>query len=133
MSRSGYVDGIDQWDLIRWRGAVSSALRGRRGQAFLHEMLAALDALPTPRLISYELENGGEVCAIGSVGLARGLDMSALNIEEPGPIADVFGIAQAMVMEIEYINDEACPYSETPEARFSRLRNWVVTNITSAK
>ena len=46
MSRSGYGDDIGQWDLIRWRGAVQSAMCGKRGQAFLKEMLAALDALP---------------------------------------------------------------------------------------
>jgi len=29
MSRSGYTDScdMDQWDLIRWRGAVASAVR----------------------------------------------------------------------------------------------------------
>jgi len=34
MSRSGYVDNgdIEQWDLIRWRGAVASAIRGKRGE-----------------------------------------------------------------------------------------------------
>ena len=55
MSRSGYHDGIDQWDLIRWRGAVASAIRGKRGQAFLREMLDALDALPEPKLIAHDL------------------------------------------------------------------------------
>ena len=31
MSRSGYEDGLEMWDLIRWRGAVASAIRGKRG------------------------------------------------------------------------------------------------------
>ena len=61
MSRSGYHDDCEGWDLIR--GAVKSAIRGRRGQAFLKEMLAALDALPEKRLITEDLvidgENGG--------------------------------------------------------------------------
>ena len=56
MSRSGYVDGDDdQWASIRYRGAVKSAIRGRRGQAFLREMLAALDAMPEKRLIAGDL------------------------------------------------------------------------------
>jgi hypothetical protein len=68
MSRSGYSDDCDQWDMIRWRGAVASSIRGARGQAFLKEMLAALDALPEPKLIAEELESDGAVCAIGAVG-----------------------------------------------------------------
>lgn len=44
MSRSGYNDDCDGWALIRWRGAVNSAINGKRGQAFLRELVAALDA-----------------------------------------------------------------------------------------
>ena len=40
----------NEWSLIRYRGAVKSAIRGKRGQAFLREMLAALDAMPEKRL-----------------------------------------------------------------------------------
>lgn len=80
MSRSGYVDDFDeQWSLIRWRGAVRSAIKGARGQAFLREMLEALEAMPDKRLIEEELEQNGEVCALGSVGLKRGIDMKALD------------------------------------------------------
>jgi hypothetical protein len=46
MSRSGYDESCDDnWGLICWRGAVASALRGRRGQAFLRELVDALDAV----------------------------------------------------------------------------------------
>ncbi len=138
MSRSGYNDDCEQWDLIRWRGAVKSALRGKRGQAFLREMRDALDALPEPRLVSHELvifddEKIGGVCAIGSVGVARGVDLGALDPEDSKGIAAAFGIANAMVREIEYINDELGPYcgGETPEDRFTRVRNWVVQSIAA--
>lgn len=49
MSRSGYCDDGDygQWEMIMWRGAVTSAFRGKRGQAFLKEMLDSRD-LPAP-------------------------------------------------------------------------------------
>ena len=61
MSRSGYVDDMcDEWALIRYRGAVKSAIRGKRGQAFLREMLAALDAMPEKRLISGALVFDGQ-------------------------------------------------------------------------
>jgi hypothetical protein len=43
MSRSGYVDDVDQKDLAMYRGAVASAIRGKRGQALLREMREAMD------------------------------------------------------------------------------------------
>ena len=44
MSRSGYIDDMDdRWAAIMWRGAVKSAIKGKRGKAFFKEMLAALD------------------------------------------------------------------------------------------
>ena len=130
MSRSGYSDDHDNdWELIRWRGAVASALRGKRGQAFLHEMLTALDALPEKRLISYELEKDGEVCAIGAVGRARGIKMEGLDPEDHEGVAATFDVAHAMACEIMFENDEAGLYDETPERRFARVRSWIVGEL----
>lgn len=131
MSRSGYVDGdYNEWAHICWRGAVASALRGARGQAFLKEMLAALDALPEKRLVAFELQKDGEVCAIGAVGAQRGVDMSGIDVENNGEeIAAIFGIAYAMACEIMYENDEAHFGIETPELRFARMRRWIVDKI----
>jgi hypothetical protein len=119
---------MDQWDLIRWRGAVTSAIRGKRGQAFLREMLAALDALPQKRLIAEELEQNGEVCAIGSVGLARGLEMGELDQYDYDDLAKRFGISAALVREIECVNDEERQRA-TPEERFAHVRAWVVEQL----
>lgn len=127
MSRSGYSEDGDNWDMIRWRGAVKSAIRGARGQAFLRELLAALDALPSQRLVYGELQENGEVCAIGSVGLRRGVDLAELDPYDYDNLADTFGIAQAMVREIEAVNDEW--RREPPEQRFARVREWIVEQI----
>lgn len=132
MSRSGYNDGCDQWSLIMWRGAVASAIRGKRGQAFLKEMLAALDALPEKKLIAHKLSNDGEVCAIGAVGTARGLDMSSMDSENADTVSAVFGISRAFACEIAWENDEIWCL-ETPERRFVRMRAWVERNIKSAE
>ena len=132
MSRSGYIDDIDDyWSLIRWRGAVRSAIRGRRGQAFLKEMLKALDALPEKKLIAKELSDpyDGSVCALGAVGKARGIDMEPIDPEDIETVAGVFGIAGALAKEIVYLNDEWSYRTETPERRFERLREWVAENI----
>lgn len=129
MSRSGYDgDNENHWEHILWRGAVASAIRGRRGQAFLKEMLAALDALPEKMLVDGELDADGAVCAIGSVGRARGIDMSNIDPADPPQVAAAFGISKALACEIAFENDEAGGYwrSETPEARFLRVRAWVL-------
>lgn len=130
MSRSGYSDDCDNVQL--WRGAVDKAIWGKRGQAFLCEMLSALDSLPEKKLIAEELETAdGCVCAIGAVGKHRGTDMSKIDYSDAGAVGNEFGISRAMAAEIEYVNDEEGPYGsvETDEARFVRVRAWVSAHI----
>lgn len=132
MSRCGYVDDgdFDNWSHIRWRGQVTSAIKGKRGQAFLRELIDALDAMPEKRLIPNDLQNEGGVCAIGSVGARRGVDMSQLDPEDPETIANAFGIASQLVREIEYENDEYWDWEgqkpATPEARWQHMRDWAL-------
>ena len=107
MSRSGYSDEIDDPLVLgRWRGRVASALRGKRGQAFLRETLAALDAMPVKQLIAQELEADGEFCTLGVVGAARGIDLASLDPEDYDAVANAFGIAPCMAQEIVWENDE---------------------------
>lgn len=109
MSRSGYSDDGDceNWSLICWRGAVTSAIRGARGQAFLRELVAALDAMPVKELAAESLvTEDGEFCTLGAVGASRGMDMSSIDPEDWGQVAKAFGLAPAMVREIVYENDE---------------------------
>lgn len=131
MSRSGYSDDCydDDNSGYLYRGAVMSAIRGRRGQAFLKEMLAALDALPEKKLIYGELEQDGAVCAIGAVGKARGVDMTEIDPEDAETVAATFKIAPAMAREVVYENDDEYRVKETPEARFIRMRKWVADQI----
>lgn len=139
MSRSGYIDDCDDpLATGRWRSAVRNAMQGKRGQAFLKEMLAALDALPEPRLTKGDLAvpvtgmpfrpQGGDFCAMGAVGRLRGIDMDPIDPHESEQVAAAFGIARAMACEIEYMNDEYS-YRETPEHRFARMRAWVDSEI----
>lgn len=132
MSISGYYDDwdfdwdFDWWSHIRWRGQVASAIRGKRGQAFLRELIEALDAMPEKRLIANNLEHAGNVCAIGSVGVKRGVDMSEIDPEDYDRVAAVFGIAHQLVQEIEFMNDEGV-YCLTDEERWQKMRAWVVS------
>lgn len=124
MSRSGYSEDCE--NLWLWRGAVERAIHGKRGQAFLREMAAALDAMPEKVLISGELINeDGECCAIGAVCKARGIEVAGLDYEDSDTVAQTIGVARAMAAEIAYENDEQGGSSETPAQRWQRIRQWV--------
>lgn len=135
MSRSGYIDDCDEmWSHIRWRGQVTSAMRGKRGQQFFRDLVAALDALPTKALITEDLYRGQYVCAIGAVGKMRGVDMRGLDPEDTERVAGKFNIADPLVREVVYENDE-CGWNykdarpETPHARWKRMRTWALSHI----
>lgn len=134
MSRSGYVDGsdLDQLEYGRHRGRVASAIRGRRGQVFLRDLLAALDALPEPRLIANDLEAAGQVCALGALGKARGVSMGTIDPEDCDTVAATFGVATVLAQEVAYENDEDGSFSETPEQRFKRMRRWTELHLAPA-
>ena len=134
MSRSGYSDDLDNnWTLIRYRGMVASAIRGKRGQGFLRDLLEALDTMPNKRLIASNLESNGEVCAIGSLGKKRGIDMGKLDPFDQESVAGAFGIAPCLSAEIAFENDQDFFYStETPEQRWRRMRAWVSDQIKPA-
>ena len=135
MSRSGYSDECDDnWGIIRWRGVIASATRGKRGQTFFRDLLAALDAMPAKRLIVNDLireDSTGfeDVCALGALGKARGIDLNELDPEDPDHVASYFDIATPLAREVVHENDEGGWYPETPEARWMRIRTWVASQI----
>jgi hypothetical protein len=88
-----------------------------------------IDALPEKKLITDDLQAEGQVCAIGSVGLARQIDMSKIDPHDPSQVSGAFGINEKLAREIVYENDEAWYIRETPEQRFQRMRNWVLSQI----
>lgn len=134
MSRSGYTD---SGDIAMWRGMVASATRGKRGQQFFRELVAALDAMPEKRLIRDALEEQGEVCAIGALGRAKGVDMSQIDPECPEQVAPPFNIAECLAQEVVYMNDEYYDYhwvgndrtEYTPEERWKLMRAWAAKQI----
>lgn len=140
MSRHGYTDDID--DVLesgRWRGRVASAIRGKRGQALLKELAAALDAMPEKRLIRGTLQaKDGDCCAIGAVCKAKGKDYTAHQDDDPydlqelnQSIANELDVSLCLVQEIEYTNDEGS-YKETDEQRWTRVRAWVARKLDTS-
>ena len=106
MSRSGYIDDGDCDDVLamgRWQGQVASAIRGKRGQAALRELAAAMDAMPVKALAAESLVTAdGEFCTLGVLGQARGIDMAPIDPEDWDAVAKAFNLAPAMVREIVY-------------------------------
>lgn len=164
MSRHGYHeddgDGDDVLAQGRWRGMVASTIRSKRGQAFLKETLAALDAIPDKRLISEELKTvDGEFCTLGAVGAARGINLDAIDPEDYDAVAAAFGIHPVMAQEIMWENDEQIdeykwiemelcgpiyPWEQhkryvrvhamkVAERRWQHMRDWVAASITPPK
>jgi len=139
MSRSGYTDDYDddQWAMIRWRGAVNSAIRGARGQAFLRELAAALDAMPEKELTAGAFQTAdGEFCTLGVVAAARGADVSSVDPDDDygcrEQIAALLDIAPALAAEIMWENDEAIAAWEknkTNADRWAYMRKWVGNQI----
>lgn len=130
MSRHAYTEEEDfNGQFAMWRGQVMNSIRGRRGQALLRDLVMALDAMPEKRLIAEELYKAGEVCALGCVGLARGVLSLDLDPEDYDSISRVFNISRQLAMEIVWRNDEDGPHSETPEQRWQRMRAWAVKHL----
>lgn len=155
MSRSGYSDDCDNLGL--WRGAVASSIKGKRGQAFLKEALARLDAMPVKELVSGELEADGQFCTLGVVGAGRGLDLSKIDTYDHEALSGLFDIAGPLAQEIMYMNDEAVsegkwveveifgpirPYEQrrtsirvpdpvAARRRWQYMRDWIDSNIAA--
>lgn len=130
MSRHGYQEDLDQQDFAMWRGRVASAIRGKRGQKLIRELADALDAMPEKRLIARDLVRDGDCCALGAVCQRRNLpDLQDIDPEQSNDwLADTLDIAECLVQEIEYENDEGA-YQETPEQRWVRMRRWCEKNL----
>jgi hypothetical protein len=128
MSRHGYSDQYDGSQLAMWRGVISSATRGKRGQAFFRSLVAALDAMPEKSLVAGELETQeGAVCALGCLGKARGVDISGVDTEDWGTLGELFDIAPQLAQEVMFINDDGGARAD--ENRWKLVRDWAARQI----
>lgn len=131
MSRSHYSEDGTTWDFIRWRGAVSQAIRSKRGQFLLKELLDALDEMPVKKLARNALVTAdGEYCALGVLGKKRGLPLEMIDPEDPEAVAKAFAVAPALVKEIAFENDDDFFYCNlSPQGRWNYMRQWVERHI----
>ncbi len=132
MSRSGYSTDVDRTELNLYRGTVAMAMRGKRGQRFFRDLVAALDAMSDKCLVAEAFQEDGDVCALGCLMRARGLDVPEGDNVEAEYAAEPLDIARSLANETTYENDECGPRSETPEERWARMRKWAVSNLMEA-
>lgn len=137
MSRAGYSDDYDLHAIILYRANVDRAIAGARGQRFLRELAANMDAMEKKELVSGELEANGSVCAIGVMTRAKGVEVrwsTEHDIDNADYVARQLDIAECMAREIVYENDlddfyHASTVAESPADRWHRMRNWVQKHI----
>lgn len=142
------------WELHQQAGV--NALKGRRGQAVLKELEAALLALPEKALLQGKLARDGGVCAIGALALKRRMDAGEardaalkwmedqVDPEDPedwGEQTNHFakkhlGVVKALAYKISWENDEggrrAEGGKETDQQRYERVLKWVREQIVKA-
>ena len=95
MSRIGFSDDEERpGQFALWDANCRRSMRGKRGQAALRELEAALLAMPEKRLIRDLLtDDDGGVCAIGAYARHKGLDLSKFDPEDE---SDEVGVAAGM-------------------------------------
>lgn len=142
MSRAGFGDGDDTYPYELWERTVQNAITGKRGQKFLRELVAALDALQEKKLTTHRLrDETGMVCAIGAVCVRKGIDTQPLEPREDEehlhwpPLASALNISETLVRVVEHENDERdeCRFPRwTPEERWQHVRDWAQGMIDAA-
>ena len=139
MTRLYYDDDLEPWEENLSAGALRSAIRGKRGQQLLRDLINGLDALPSPELSAGALEDEetGGCCALGAVRRFRGADAVPLwfdPMEEdlrPAHLAEPFNISVSLAWAVLQVNEDAdgCNNERARRRRWQRVRDWAVENL----
>jgi hypothetical protein len=142
MTRLYYDDDCGPSEEGLRQGWLRSAIRGQRGQRFLRDLVAALDALPTPELSSGALEDPetGCCCAFGAVLRFRGAENVPLwfHPEEedmmPDSLAEPFDVSKTLAWAVVQANEEMCSSNTEQDRRrrWAEVRAWAVCNLQEA-
>jgi hypothetical protein len=120
-------------------GALCSAIRGKRGQRFIRDLVQALDALPLPELAAGALEDEetGCCCAFGAVRRFRGADAVPLwfhPMEEdmtPDNLAEPFNVSETLAWAVVQANEDGMTGNDesTRRRRWKQVRYWAVRQL----
>jgi hypothetical protein len=135
--RIGWTDEEDKpGQFAIWHANVNRSVAGKRGQAMLRELHAALLALPEKRLVHEAIAADGEVCAIGAWLVAKreqaGEDRATVLAEYEAvsdddytdAVAEEAGAPKLVAWRLVELNDIELD-TVTPEQRYARVLAWV--------
>lgn len=137
---------------------VDRATKGKRGQALLKEIEAALLAMPEKRLSRHIVCQGGEVCMLGAMAVERAVragkgraeamaeleaqakkwgqydkddeDWDESDDETFVYLKDLLDIhSESLAWMLVYQNDEGAWDARTPEQLWERMLKWVQARI----
>jgi hypothetical protein len=129
MKRNRYKWPLVKEEYLAWQLEVAEAILSPAGQAFMQELVKALDAIPRKELIAGRLaDNRGGCCALGTVCRSRGLDVSQVDHDNLEDISRFLDIPCQIVDEVVYLNDAAYP-GEAPTDRWARMRFWAGNQV----
>ncbi len=131
--------GFEPWMEGQQAGALQSAIRGRRGQQLLRDLVAGLDALPEPELSAGALEDEatGCCCAFGAVRRYRGAAAVPLYFDpmeedlDPPHHAEPFDVAPALAWAVVEVNEGWSDSNQESarRQRWVRVRAWAVKHL----
>ena len=130
---------FEPWMPGQQAGALKSAIRGRRGQRLLLDLVAGLDALSVPELSAGALEDEatGCCCALGAVRRYRGAAAVPLCFDpmekdlEPPNFAEAFDVAPALAWAVVDSNEGWSDSNQESarRQRWARVRAWAVKHL----
>jgi hypothetical protein len=121
-----------------WEANQERSLKGRKGQAALRRLEAALLALPAKRLVADTLEDGeGQVCALAALAKHEHYEGSLQLPEEKWDdgegdgqieaamlaLAEELKVPKLVAIAIIARNDEG--YLRDPRTRYNHILQWV--------
>lgn len=133
---------------------VERAMSGKRGQALLKEIEAALLAMPEKKLSRYIVCRGGEVCTLGAVAIERAVKAGKSRAEAMAELEakmkewgqynkddenwddgsdetfvylkDLLDIhAGSLAWMLVYENDQGCHGARSPEQLWEKMLKWI--------
>lgn len=140
MTRLRECDDCEYWQEGLSVGWLRNAIRGKRGQRLLRDLIKGLDSLPTPELSAGALEDPdtGCACALGVVRRVRGAENVPLWFEpdeediEPWDLAGPFDIPVTLAWEVVQQNEwfSESNDEQTRRKRWKAVRDWAVSNLS---
>jgi hypothetical protein len=133
----------EPWMEGQQAGALRSAIRGQRGQRLLRDLVAGLEALPSPELSAGALEDEdtGCCCAFGVVRRYRGAAAVPLYFDpmeadlDPPHFAEPFDVAPALAWEVVEVNEGSSDSNmeAARRQRWERVRAWAVKHLAGVE